>query len=212
LHPPRPTVREDNDLLSWVSVSDAPGDRVGPLTATLCGWADPGQLDGWAGAAFLRMASPRCEAEDPNKDERPCQLFRCNTGHASRIAMSRVVPCEHVRPQTVSADDTVVGHSEQTQWTLLWGNLKADFMIQFPARTVWGFVSGPSSSTSLITQLRQSQQHPDRPPVRSLDANTYEEPVLPNLFNSRKLYGINESFRRMPGPSPRDRNAALHRA
>ena len=73
-----------------------------------------GELNGWAGAAFLRMASLRCEAKDPNKYERPCQLFRCNTGHASRIATSRVVACEHVRPQTVSADDTVVGYSEQT--------------------------------------------------------------------------------------------------
>src|ERR1700746_1044236 len=34
LHPPRPTVRVDNDLLSWVSVCDAPGDRVGPVPAS----------------------------------------------------------------------------------------------------------------------------------------------------------------------------------
>ncbi len=32
----------------------------------------------------------------------------------SLIATSRVVPCAHVRPHTVSADDTVVGYSEQT--------------------------------------------------------------------------------------------------
>src|SRR5208282_2176078 len=60
------------------------------------------------------MASLQCEAKGPNKDERPCQLFRCNTGHGSRIATSRVVPCEHVRPETLRADDTVVGYSEQT--------------------------------------------------------------------------------------------------
>jgi hypothetical protein len=33
-----------------------------------------------------------------------------------------------------------------------------------------------------------------------------------NLFKPGKLCGINESSRRTPGPSPRDRNAALHRA
>src|SRR5713226_9749037 len=60
-------------------------------------------ISGRAGAAFLRMASLRCEPKDPNKDERPCQLLRCNTGHASCIATSRVVPCEHVRPQDLKS-------------------------------------------------------------------------------------------------------------
>jgi hypothetical protein len=114
LHPPLPAVCINNNLLLWSSVSDPSRDRVDSFSSTLRHRRKIGELNGWAGAAFLRMASLRCEAKDPNKDERPCQLFRCNTGHASRIAMSRVVPCEHVRPQTVSADDTVVGYSEQT--------------------------------------------------------------------------------------------------
>ena len=114
LHPPLPAVRINNNLLLWSSVSDPSRDRVDSFSSTLRRRRNMGELDGWAGAAFLRMASRRCETKGPNKDERPCQLFRCNTGHASRIAMSRVVPCEHVRPQTVSADDTVVGYSEET--------------------------------------------------------------------------------------------------
>ena len=114
LRPPLPAVRINNNLLLWSSVSDPSRDRVDSFSSTLRRRRNLGELNGWAGAAFLRMASLRCEAKDPNKDERPCQLFRCNTGHASRIAISRVVPCEHVRSQTVSADDTVVGYSEQT--------------------------------------------------------------------------------------------------
>jgi hypothetical protein len=53
LHP-RPTLGVVDDLLSWVSVSDAPGDRVGPLPASLCGRRDLGELDGWSGAAKPR--------------------------------------------------------------------------------------------------------------------------------------------------------------
>ena len=37
-------------------------------------------------------------------------------------------------------------------------------------------------------------------------------PGPPNLFNSRKLHGINESSPRTPGLSPLNRNAALHPA
>src|SRR6266403_1093501 len=114
LHPPWPALRINNNLLLWSSVSYTTRDRVDSFSSTLRRRRNMGELDGWAGAAFLRMASRRCETKGPNKDERPCQLFRCNTGHASRIAMSRVVPREHVRPQTVSADDTVVGYSKET--------------------------------------------------------------------------------------------------
>src|SRR5580704_8471887 len=60
----------------------------------------------------------------------------------------------------------------------------------------------------------------------SIDSKEFAEHVSPlsatltknrgrggaNRFNSRKLYGINEPSPRMPGPSPPDRNAALHRA
>src|SRR6266404_1501813 len=108
LHPPWPAVCINNNLLLWSSVSDALGDRVGPLPATLRGWRDLGGLDGWAGAAFLRMASLTCKVETQNAentDERTCQLLRRSTGHASRIATSRVVPCEHVRPQDSNSGD-----------------------------------------------------------------------------------------------------------
>ncbi len=81
LHPPWPAERINNNLLLWSSVSDPSRDRVDSFSSTLRRRRDMGELDGWASAAFLRMASLRCEAKGPNKDERPCQLFRCNTGH-----------------------------------------------------------------------------------------------------------------------------------
>jgi hypothetical protein len=62
------------------------------------------------------MASLTRKAETQNaynKDKRPCELLRRNAYRAPCSA-SREPPCEHVRPQTVSADDTVVGYSEQT--------------------------------------------------------------------------------------------------
>src|SRR5258708_25242553 len=113
LHPPLPAVRINNNLLLWSSVSDPSRDRVDSFSSTLRRRRNMGELDGWAGAAFLRMASLRCEAKDHNKDERPCELLRRNA-YRPPCSASRVPPCEHVRPQTVSADDTVVGYSEQT--------------------------------------------------------------------------------------------------
>src|SRR5271169_783732 len=105
LHPPLPAVRINNNLLLWSSVSDPSRDHVDSFSSTLRRRRNMGELDGWAGAAFLRMASLRCEPKDPNKDERPCQLLRCNTGHGSLIATSRVVPCEHARPQDFNSGD-----------------------------------------------------------------------------------------------------------
>ena len=130
LHPPWPAERINNNLLLWSSVSDPSRDRVDSFSSTLRRRRDMGELDGWASAAFLRMASLRCEAKDPNKDELPCQLFRRNTGHASRIAMSRVVPCEHVRPKLSALMIPSLGTLNKPQRRLLWGNLKAYFMIQ----------------------------------------------------------------------------------
>src|SRR6266478_3937793 len=109
--PTRPGVCINNNLLLWSSVSDPSRDRVGPLPATLCGWRDLGELDGWAGASFLGVATMNCKTGDQNEGE--CEVLRPEACHAPRIA-SRVFPGEHVRPQTVRADDTVVGYSEQT--------------------------------------------------------------------------------------------------
>src|SRR5260370_37835511 len=43
-----------------------------------------------------------------------------------------------------------LGTLNKPQWRLLWGNLKAYFMIQFPARTAWGFLFEPESLNSSI--------------------------------------------------------------
>ncbi len=125
LHPPRPTMRIDNDLLSRASVSDAPGNLVDSSWSTLRHRRDMGELDGWAGAAFLRMASLRCKTKAPNEDERPCQLSRQNACHASRSASSRVVPCEHFRQHGFSAEDIASLFCEQTPIEVLWALDKA---------------------------------------------------------------------------------------
>jgi hypothetical protein len=52
-----------------------------------------------------------CKTGDQNEGER--EALRREGCHVPRSA-SRVFPSEHVRPQTVRADDTVVGYSEQT--------------------------------------------------------------------------------------------------
>src|SRR5580692_7561680 len=78
LHPPLPAVRINNNLLLWPSVSDPSRDRVDSFSSTLRRRRNVGELDGWAGAAFLRMASLRCKAKDHNKDERPFELLRGN--------------------------------------------------------------------------------------------------------------------------------------
>src|SRR6476620_3305814 len=86
LHPPRPTMRIDNDLLSRMCACDTTRDCVDPLPPALCGWRDLGELDGWSGAALLGMASLNCKADTQNKAERPCEVFRRNACHASRSA------------------------------------------------------------------------------------------------------------------------------
>ena len=56
-----------------------------------------------------------------------------------------------------------LGTLNKPQWRLLWGNLKAYFMIQFPARTACGFVSAPSSSTFSTTPTSASPRRPRSP-------------------------------------------------
>src|SRR6266481_5778260 len=146
------------------------------------------------------MASLTCKVETQNawnKDERPCELFRRNAYRAPRGA-SGVPPCEHVRPQTVSADDTVVGYSEQTPMQAPLGNLKARFMIQFPR----GERRGASFSSRVPQhlqqhELRRPQQHPEQPPVRLLDANAGEQPGL----RPRK-WRLQPPFAKSAAPAP----------
>jgi hypothetical protein len=45
---------------------------------------------------------------------------------------SGVPPCEHVRPQTVSADDTLVGYSEQTPMEAPLGKPEVIFHVSIP--------------------------------------------------------------------------------
>jgi|KBSSwiStaDraftv2_1062776.scaffolds.fasta_scaffold109874_3 hypothetical protein len=88
LHPPRPTMRIDDDSLSRPSVSDAPGDLVSSLPATLCGWKDPGELDGGAGTSFLGVATMNCKTGD--------QMRASAKFFGARLATHRAVPREYL--------------------------------------------------------------------------------------------------------------------
>ena len=78
-----------------------------------------GELNGWAGAAFLRMASLRREAKDHNKDERPREFLRRNAYRAPCSA-SRVPFFGHFRHHDFSAEDIARLFSKQTQIEVLW--------------------------------------------------------------------------------------------
>src|SRR6201987_1198760 len=111
LHPPLPAVHINNNLLLWSSVSDPSRDRVDSFSPTLRRRWNMAELDGRAGAAFLRMASLACKAKTQNaknKDELPCELFRRD---AYRAPCSG---CEHVRPQDSNAEGIASLFCEQT--------------------------------------------------------------------------------------------------
>ena len=113
LRPPLPAVRINNKLLVCSSVSDPSRDRVESFSSTLRRRRNMAELDGLSGASFLGAATMNCKTVDQNEGERECEVPRRKACHAPRSA-SRVFPSEHVRPQTVRADDTVVGYAEQT--------------------------------------------------------------------------------------------------
>src|ERR1700719_4617128 len=81
LHPPRPAVRINNNLLLWSSICYPPRDCVDSFSSTLRGRRNMGELDGWAGAAFLGMASLTRKVESQsaqNKDKGLSELRRRN--------------------------------------------------------------------------------------------------------------------------------------
>jgi hypothetical protein len=77
-----------------------------------------GELNGWAGAAFLRMASLRCEAKDHNKDERPREFLRRNAYRAP-CGASWAPPNEHFKHHDFSAEDIARLFFKQTQIEVL---------------------------------------------------------------------------------------------
>jgi hypothetical protein len=118
LHPPLPAVRINNNLLLWSSVADPSRDGVDSFSSTLRRRWNMGELNGWAGAAFLRMASLTCNVETQNaknKDELPCELFRRDAYRA------RCSGCEHVRPQDSNAEGIASLFCEQTPIEVLPG-------------------------------------------------------------------------------------------
>jgi hypothetical protein len=160
LHPPLSAVRVNNNLLLWSSVSDPTRDRVDSLSSTLRRRRNLGELDGWAGTAFVRMASLRREPKDPHKDERPCQLFGATLATDPSLLRRGWILVSMSDPTPLALMISSLGTRSKPQSRLLCGNLKAYLMIQFPARTAWGFVFEPSSSTSKTLCRTTSQEYP----------------------------------------------------
>src|SRR6266851_1628913 len=79
LHPPRPAVRINNDLLSGPRISDAARDSVDSLATTLCRRRDLGELDRWCTVSLARLAICQGNAEGQQQD-----LLRRQRGKASR--------------------------------------------------------------------------------------------------------------------------------
>src|ERR1700723_2303932 len=71
LHPPRPAVRINNNLLLWSSVSYPSRDRVDSFLSTLRRWRNMGELDRRSGIGFMRLATGQRNAE--NQQQRSLQ-------------------------------------------------------------------------------------------------------------------------------------------
>ena len=84
-----------------------------------------------------------------------------------------------------------LGTLNKPQWRLLWGNLKAYFMIQFPARTAWGFVSVPSSSTFSTTRNFGNPNNTLNSPLFGRTTRT-----LASSLGSSGANGTSSTFRR----------------
>src|SRR6266481_3241696 len=88
--PTTSTVRVDNNLLPWVSVSDAPRDRIDSLSSTLRHRRNMGEFDRRSGIGFMRLATVQRNAEyqqqRPSHNSRqlrthpPHQVFKCHGG------------------------------------------------------------------------------------------------------------------------------------
>src|SRR5271170_386223 len=91
LHPPRPAVRINNNLLLWSSVCHPSSDRVESLSSALRRRRNMGELDRRSGIGFIRMATGQCHAE--NQQQR---LLQENWDQHSQL---------HVTPQAVAISD-----------------------------------------------------------------------------------------------------------
>ena len=67
LHPPRPTMRVDNDLLLRSSVSYPPRDRVDSLSSTLGRRRNMGELDRRSRIGVVRLTTAQRNAENQQK-------------------------------------------------------------------------------------------------------------------------------------------------
>src|SRR5258708_14752719 len=90
-----------------------------------------------------------------------------------------------------------LGSLNKPQRSLLWGNLKAYFVIQFPARTAWGFVFEPSSSTSSTTPTSAV-------PTTTLPAPLFghSKQTLPSSLGSGGANGRFNRLYQIGGPRP----------
>src|ERR1700684_3007121 len=71
LHPPRPGVRINNNLLFWSSVSYPSRDCVDSLSSTLRRWRNMSELDRRSGIGLMRLTTAQRKAE--NQQQRSLQ-------------------------------------------------------------------------------------------------------------------------------------------
>src|SRR5258705_5390920 len=70
LHPPRPGVCINNNLLLWSSVSYPSRDRVDSFSSTFRRRRNMGELDRRSGIAFMRLATVQSNAENQQQRSR----------------------------------------------------------------------------------------------------------------------------------------------
>ena len=162
LHSPLPALRVNNNLPLWSSVSDPSSDRVDlsrPPCAASGIWVN--SMDGpallfwechpWPAKLRLRVPKIRISVR--------ASFFGAML--TARPAVPRgCLLASMSDPKLLALMITSLGTLIKPQWRLLWGNLKAYFMIQFPGRTAWGFAFEPSSSTSSITRTSATPTTP----------------------------------------------------
>jgi hypothetical protein len=74
LHPPRPAVRINNNLLLWSSVSYSSRDRIDSFSSPLRRRRNMSELDRRSGSGFMRLATVQHNAE--NQQQRSLQEHR----------------------------------------------------------------------------------------------------------------------------------------
>src|SRR5271167_4224007 len=87
LHPPRPAVRINNNLLLWSSVSYPSRDGVDSFSSTLRRRRNMGELDRRSGIGFMRLATVQHNAENQQQRSLPKNWDQQSPLHVTPIRL-----------------------------------------------------------------------------------------------------------------------------